>query len=152
VIRKLIVLFAFAGTVVLGGCSSSEDFPLAPPVIEEAAPVATAQSVVTVGILGAQSSVGGAVLVVPPGALPIGTQVALSVWSSDGETFFEVDFGGAASFVPSVLTIHALGGGPTSLYANAGFGWSLVQTSLTGVFTRPLSAAASFKTSDDTDE
>lgn len=147
-IRKVASFIAIAGAFSLTGCSSSDNSPFAPSV-PETAPVATAQSVATVGLLGAQVAVDGALLVVPPGALPVGTQVRLNVWSFGPETHYDVDLGGGSSFLPAILTINAAGEGQVSLLAKTGGTWNLIATSLSGLFTHPLSAAASLKTTRD---
>ena len=144
-IRKLVRVITVASAISLGGCSASDDSPTRPPVPDlSAATTAISSAVVT--ILGAQVITNGAVLVVPPGALPIGTEVSVSVWSSGSETHYEVDLGAPATFLPAILTIQAPQGVQASLFARNAGTWTLMGTSLTGVFTRPLSASASFKT------
>lgn len=146
--RKLASLVALAIAVGLAGCSSSDDSPLAPAVPSLEA-VATAQSVATVGLLGARVAVDGAVLVVPAGALPLGTQVSLNVWSFGPETHYDVDLGGAPAFLPSVLTINTSGQGQVTLLAKDGEIWDVVATTLSGVFVHPLQVACSLKTTRD---
>jgi hypothetical protein len=97
--------------------------------------------------LGATVAAGGAVLVVPAGAFPVGTQVLLTVSSTGSDVLYSADFGGASSFLPSILTINAAG--KTKLFGAAAGGWILLQTNLSGVFAQPLTVASSFKTSDD---
>lgn len=115
-------------------------------MVPDVAAATTSSSSAVVNILGAQVIASGAVLVVPPGALPIGTEVSVSVWSFGPETYYDVDLGSLTTFLPAILTIHAPEGIEASLFAKSGGTWTHIGTSLTGVFTRPLSASASFKT------
>lgn len=145
---KLSLVIALGSAIGLSACSPADESPVA-PTIQEATPALTASSSAVVGILGAGISTGGAVLLVPPGALPIGTVVSISVWSFGPETHYDVELGASATFLPAILTIHSVSGVRTSLYSMNGGAWSLVETSLTGVLTRPLSASASLKTDFD---
>jgi len=88
-------------------------------------------------------------LVVPAGALPLGTQVRLNVWSFGPETHYEVDLGNVPGFLPSVLTINTAGQGNVLLFAKNDGVWDLIATSLSGVFVHPLSVACSLKTTRD---
>ena len=146
-IRKLFPLISVLGAIGLAGCSGSEESLLG-PLAPETAPIETAQSTATVGLLGARLAAGGAVLLVPPSAFPVGTEVVLSVTLSGTETFYSVDFGGASSLLPAVLTINSFAG-HTVLFADTEHGWIELGVRLNGVFTQPLSVACSFKTSDD---